>query len=282
MQGSGIGLELPLVRWIGSWLPTDTFKAMFRSQNFLMDYATNAIRGSKSRGDTTNVFAKIIEESGKGEVLDEKDVVCEATGLIVAGSDTTSSTLTYLVWAVLSRPELKAALEEELATLTLGYGDQELEALPLLSAVIEETLRLYGAAPGGLPREVPPAGTTLTGYYVPGGTTVTTQAYTIHRDESVFPNANIFDPYRWLGTSSRNGSPNVALAKTAHHPFGAGSRICLGIHLAQMELRIAAAEFFRSCKGARLAPSTTPQSMELENYFLVTPRSHCCDVLLSP
>lgn len=281
MQGAGIGLELPLIRWIGSWLPIDGCKRMFRSTPFLMTYGTNAIRGSKSRGDTTNVFAKIIEESGKGEVLDEKDVVCEATGLIVAGSDTTSSTLTYLVWAVLSRPELKTALEEELAALPHGYGDQELETLPLLGAVIEETLRLYGAAPGGLPRQVPPAGTTLAGYYISGGTTVTTQAYTIHRDENIFPNASIFDPYRWLDTSSRNETSSSALARIAHHPFGVGSRICLGVHLAQMELRLSAAEFFRNCKGARLAPSTTPQSMEMENFFLVAPRSHRCDVLLS-
>lgn len=281
MQGSGIGLELPLVRWIGSWLPTDTFKSMFRSQDFLMNYATNAIRGSKSRRETSNVFARIIDESGKGEVLDEKDVVCEATGLIVAGSDTTSSTLTYLVWAVLSRPELKAALEQELATLPPRYGDQELEKLPLLGAIIEETLRLYGAAPGGLPREVPPAGATLAGYYIPGGTTVTTQAYTIHRDESIYPNANVFNPHRWLDTSSQNESSSSALAKTANHPFGAGSRVCLGIHLAQMELRLATAEFFRNCRGARLAPSTTPESMEMENFFLVAPRSHRCDVLFS-
>ena len=84
-----------------------------------------------------------------------------------------------------------------------------------------------------------------------------------------------FRPSRWL-----NNEVSVE-AKKAFHPLGAGSRICLGIHLAHMELRLASAEFFRQCKGARLAAETTEASMEMENFFLITPRSHKCDVILS-
>lgn len=281
MQGSGIGVELPLVRRIGSWIPTDTCKQFFRSTPFLMDYGTRAIRGSKDRGDSANIFAKIISESEKGAALDEKDVVLEATALIVAGSDTTGVSLTYLVWAVLSRPELRNALEQELSRLPENYGDQELEELPLLNAVIDETLRLYGAAPGGLPREVPTEGANITGYFIPGGITVTTQAYTIHRNDDIFAHAAEFDPSRWLAMSSEKTTSGEALAKAAYHPFGAGSRVCLGIHLAQMELRLAAAEFFRHCKGAILAPSTTAESMEMENFFLIAPQSHRCNIVFT-
>ena len=67
------------------------------------------------------------------------------------------------------------------------YGDTDLEKLPLLNAVIEETLRLYGAAPAGLPRAVPPGGVTIDEQFIPAGTTVTTQAYTFHRDPALFP-----------------------------------------------------------------------------------------------
>ena len=52
------------------------------------------------------------------------------------------------------------------------------------------------------------------------------------------------------------------------------------MHLAYMELRLASAEFFRQCKGAKLAPETTDASMEMENFFLVTPRAHKCMVVL--
>jgi cytochrome P450 len=280
MQGSGIGVELPLARYIGKWIPTDTCRQFFTSGPFLMKYGTEAIRGSKDRGDTTNIFAKIISEGDKGEGLDESDVVHEATALIVAGSDTTGNSLTYLVWAVLSRPELRKALEEELAYLSDDYRDEHLEQLALLNAVIDETLRLYGAAPGGLPREVPSEGAMIGGYFMPGGTTVTTQAYTIHLDNQAFPRAPEFDPSRWLSEGTGMPASEDSLAKSAYHPFGAGSRVCLGVHLAKMELRLAAAEFFRRCKGATLASTTTAQSMEMENFFLITPKSHKCEIFI--
>lgn len=63
-------------------------------------------------------------------------------------------------------------------------------------------------------------------------------------------------------------------AKKIFHPFGAGSRVCLGMHLAYMELRLATAEFFRECKNIRLAESVTTDSMEMENYFLIAPKGH--------
>lgn len=66
-----------------------------------------------------------------------------------------------------------------------------------------------------------------------------------------------------------------------YSPFGIGSRGCLGVHLAYMELRYATAEFFRTL-GARatLAPSTTEQSMDMENYFLIAPVSHKCEIVI--
>lgn len=53
--------------------------------------------------------------------------------------------------------------------------------------VINEALRLHSAVPSALPRRVPPEGATLGGYYIPGGTTVSTQAYTLHRHRELFP-----------------------------------------------------------------------------------------------
>ena len=152
-----------------------------------MNYAKLAVDNIRTSQGKTNIFANMMAEAEKGEHLDDMDVKVEAQSLIVAGTDTTSVTLTYLVWAVLSRPELQRQLEDEVKDLPDGFRDADVEQLVLLNAVIDETLRLYGAAPGGLPRIVPPKGVTINDTFIPGGTTVTTQAYTYHRNASLFP-----------------------------------------------------------------------------------------------
>lgn len=153
-----------------------------------------AVRNMRQSGENTaNLFTQIVAASeGEQKIsLTDKDVKEEAGNLTVAGSDTTAVTLTYLVWAVLKQPELQSQLEYEVSQLSNDLTNAELEAAPLLNSVIEETLRLYGAAPGALPRVVPSQGTTIGGYHIPGGVEVSTQAYTNHRDPSIFP-----DPLR--------------------------------------------------------------------------------------
>lgn len=68
--------------------------------------------------------------------------------------------------------------------------------------------------------------------------------------------------------------------KAAFLPFGGGSRVCLGLHLAYIELRLAAAMFFRECRGATISDCMTDDMMEFENHFLIAPKSHCCYITL--
>ena len=280
LQGAGIGAELPFMRPILRAIPHPTIQDMFHGATLLRSYAEVAVRNSRQLDSKANVFATIITEAEKGETeqLTDLDVKLEAGGFIVAGSDTTGITLTYLIWAILKRPELQCAVEDEVSKLPETVTDAALEQLPLLNACIEETLRLYGAASGGLPRAVPPGGATLGGYFVPEGTTVTTQAWSLHRDAANFTDPETFDPWRWLPPAVSGMSEQ---SKAAYSPFGAGSRTCVGIHLAGMELRLAAALFFRKMRGARLAEGMTDEVMEVENFFLIVPKGHYCDITLS-
>lgn len=121
------------------------------------------------------------------EGLHPHEIRDEAQGFIVAGSDTTANSLAWLIWLVCGHEDVRTELLSSLNTLPEGYTDEHLRGLPYLAQVIEETLRLYGAAPRELPRTVPKGGSECGGYHIPAGYTVSTQAWTLHRDRNIFP-----------------------------------------------------------------------------------------------
>ncbi|KAF2118511.1 cytochrome P450 [Lophiotrema nucula] len=280
-MGAGIMVEMPLLRLL-RFIPITKVQEVFNANEYILQGAGRAVEMARTRTGETNIFAKVIEDcekEGEGHI-DDMDVRIEAMNVIIAGTDTTGVTLTYLTWAVLQRPELQVALEAEVAQLPKDFKENDLMNLPLLNGVIEETLRLYGAAPSSLPRVVPNGGSKLGGQYIPGGVTVCTQAYTFHRDAAIWTDPLTFNPYRWIGTKDTPAEAQSPDAKLAFHPFGVGSRSCVGIHLARMELRYAVAFFFRECKGIKLGEKTTPESMEFENFFLIAPKAHRCEVTI--
>ncbi|KAI4597191.1 hypothetical protein KJ359_004703 [Pestalotiopsis sp. 9143b] len=189
-KASFIALSFPLLYQVAKRLPILGNAKLFHSHKALLGVGSAAVIKSKETtgSDSANVFAKVLQQGGDGDdtSLSDLDIAVEAASFMVAGTDTTSNTLTYLTWAVLSRPALQTALEDEVGHLEDPFTDEELEKLPLLHAVIEETLRLYGAAPTPLPRIVPAGGAKLGGYYFPGGTQVATQSYTMHRDPDIY------------------------------------------------------------------------------------------------
>jgi cytochrome P450 len=129
------------------------------------------------------LFTKLFG-SGEGGLPDH-EIINEAISFIIAGSDTTATTMTYLVWEVCRNPHIKRSLLLELGGLADNFEHDDLRSLPYLNQVITETLRLYTGVPSGLPR-VSRHGANLGGYWIPAGVTVTTQAYSLHRDPDVF------------------------------------------------------------------------------------------------
>jgi hypothetical protein len=186
-MGAGIMVEMPLLRLL-RFVPITAVQEMFNANDYILAGASRAVEMARSRTGEANIFAKVIEDSDKDGTghIDDMDVRIEAMNIIIAGTDTSGVTLTYLTWAVLQRPDLQRALEAEVRSLPEAFNENDLVALPLLNAVIDETLRLYGAAPSSLPRVVPPGGATLGGRHVPQGVTVDTQAYTFHRDPEIW------------------------------------------------------------------------------------------------
>ena len=106
----------------------------------------------------------------------------------------------------------------------------------------------------------------MMGYALPPGTIVATQAWSMHRDPSVFPSPDTFLPERWLESPSITAEH---LSRMAAHmmPFGTGSRVCGGQNLAQVMLKVAVASFARNF-DVSAPPETHEQSMDIKDSFV--------------
>ena len=174
-------------------LPIKSLRHALKLRDRLASYGVAAIENHQQlvmrSGSSAHqsLFSRFLDPS-KNQDFSVPQISAEASNLIVAGSDTTAVSLTYLIWMLL-RPrsrKVKEKLLAEILPLSPDAPVTTLTQLEYLNAVISEGLRLYGAAPGSLPRVSPTGGAWIGEYYIPEGTSVSAQAYTTHRDESVF------------------------------------------------------------------------------------------------
>ncbi|KAF5009700.1 hypothetical protein FDECE_4109 [Fusarium decemcellulare] len=167
-----------------------------------------------------------------GNEVPEPELCQQSNTLIVAGSETTATCLTGIVFCLLSNQRCREKLSNEVRSRfqsdTEITGDATAD-LKYLSAVIEEGLRIFPPAPFGLPRISP--GATIDGHYIPPGVVVSVDHWTTKHDERYWKDAHSFIPERWIG----EGFGDV---KEASQPFSLGPRACLGINLAYLEMRI--------------------------------------------
>ncbi|RFU77511.1 cytochrome p450 [Trichoderma arundinaceum] len=260
---------------LADYLPIPYFRRPRQSAKNMASYADESITRYRNLldSDPTSVkwtlFTKVFQDNGK-ENLTPKELRANASTYIVAGTDTTAVTLTYLVWSVCRDPKVKARLLEELRALPDDFDSSHLRDQSYLNQVIDETLRLYSGIQSALPRFVPEGGDDIGGYWLPGGTVVCTQAYSMHRNSHVFPEPDEFDPSRWA-------SPTKDM-KDSFMPFGSGARICIGLHLARMELRYAAARFFLTYPEAKVSTleGFSDKDMMPKVFFFVEPTAKRC------
>jgi cytochrome P450 len=166
--------------------------------------------------------------------------------LSVAGSDSTSSALSYTFHHILTHPSVHATLISELRSAFpthLSTSEPptyaELGRLPYLQACIKESLRLTPPATINLPRYVPPGGRVVAGTYFPGGTTVGMSPIPVHLDKETFGvDAGEFVPERWIGGTVTPSGDKLTPEDMMRYwiPFGIGSRSCIGKNVALLEV----------------------------------------------
>lgn len=192
MMVTGIRSEFKPLFNILQYLPVRKVQDILQTRSHINSYWAVVIERlkqhiQKSLDASNSLFARFLDPSRHQTELTDFQFAQEAANLIVAGSDTTSISLTYLTYALL-RPcnkHVRAKLMDEISSVPIDAPAKDILMLPYLKQVIQESLRIYGGGPS-LPREVPPSGATLAGYNIPVGTTVSTQTFTLMRDPQTF------------------------------------------------------------------------------------------------
>ncbi|TGJ78464.1 hypothetical protein E0Z10_g10302 [Xylaria hypoxylon] len=185
-------------------------------------------------GDTgrADFFSHMLQRN----TMSEKEMMSQTPSLIIAGSETTATSLSGTTWFLLKHPECMAKLQEEVRGAFTSVdeitGDSTVN-LRYLHGVIEESLRMFPPIPFSLPRHSP--GAVIDGHYIPEGTVVAVAAMSLPRDPRYWQDAESFRPERWVGDGFND-------QKKASQPFSTGPRGCLGINLAYLEMRLTLAK----------------------------------------
>lgn len=121
-------------------LPLKIFKEVQAGGQQMFKHAQQAIGRYKSAVDSglstkRTLFSNLLKH-GAGD-LTELQIIQEACGYIVAGSDTTAITLTYLVWAVCKNPSIRDKLVAEVQSLPENFSEESVRDLPYLNQVID-------------------------------------------------------------------------------------------------------------------------------------------------
>ncbi|NEX62199.1 cytochrome P450 [Noviherbaspirillum sp. 17J57-3] len=179
-----------------------------------------------------------------------KAVHDECMTAFLAGHETAAATLTWWAWCMAANPEAQTAARREVETILQGRAPaaSDLPSLVYLGQTLQETLRLYPAAPVLLSRRsVRPI--TLGAWQFPARTMFTVPVQLMHHDPRWFPDPLAYRPERFAP-----GAP--AIPRGAFMPFGTGPRVCLGQHLAMAEMTVIAAMFLQ--RFAVTAPAGMP------------------------
>ncbi|KPI38564.1 Pisatin demethylase [Cyphellophora attinorum] len=167
--------------------------------------------------------------------LGEGDVFAIAHGAIFAGSDSTASTMQSFCWNVLNNPDVYRTLMDEILAADMSEMVQYNEAqnLPYFQACLKEAMRLQPAVGLNITRKVPAQGAEIHGTKLPGGVNVAVNGWVLHRDQEVFGvDAEIYNPSRWL-VEDKEKLRNM---DRCMFQFGGGSHVCIGRHLALLEM----------------------------------------------
>lgn len=176
---------------------------------------------------------------------------------IFAGHETTAIQLSYIVYELsrsknqylqsLLKKELDQAFGKPVDSSAIISEFEQVDKLPVLNAILLENSRVHTSIPGAEPRVVNKDNYKISDIKIPKHTIISAQPYSMHRVEAIFPNPDYFIVERWLPKDTETEfefENRFKLQNKYMMPFGKGIRMCLGMHIAQIEMKLAIANIY--------------------------------------
>ncbi|KAK6215662.1 hypothetical protein QIS74_08681 [Colletotrichum tabaci] len=220
-----------------------TYRKLFgSSQHILGKQELDSHIASKRSGKD---FLSAILAAKDAAHLTQEELYSNMTLLLMGGYDSSYVTLSAVFYHLLSKPEHYSRLQSTLRREFASADDITCIAVlqqPLLNACINEALRLVPPINGHGSHRVAAKGTAIEGIWVPAGTLVSADIYTIQRDPKCWAFADEYRPERWLDESNGPGTPFAKDVRTSWRPFALGPRACIGREMALQSIRLAVAK----------------------------------------
>ncbi|XP_001604044.1 cytochrome P450 4C1 [Nasonia vitripennis] len=199
----------------------------------------------------------------------------EVDTFMFAGHDTTSSAISWGLFALANAPEIQAKVHKELQEIFGDSGEtansKQLSELKYLDRVIKEVLRLYPSAPMVSRRLT--HDTVIDNHHVPKGTFVNIHIYQMHHDPKVWKDPETFDPDRFLPENIRSRHPY------SYVPFSAGPRNCIGQKFALLEVKTALTAILRKWQ---ISSVLKPTEIKMIHTFILRPQNESLELYFTP
>ncbi|KAI9095359.1 hypothetical protein K1719_026393 [Acacia pycnantha] len=214
-----------------------------------------------------DVLGSLLCQEDDKTQLGRLDIVHLFGDLLVAGSDTTSSTVEWAMAELLRNPEklekLRNELQQVIGDEDINIEESHITKLPFLWAVLKETLRLHPPAPLLVPRKAL-EDADICGFTVPKNAQILINVWAMGRDSSIWCSPDQFMPERFLESEIDFKGHDFQLI-----PFGAGRRICPGLPLAFRSVNLMLASLIHKYNW-KLADDLQPNEINMEEKFGLT------------
>nr|XP_010934173.1 flavonoid 3'-monooxygenase [Elaeis guineensis] len=240
-----------------SWLDR-VYEAMIEERVRLDGAVGEGGEKGEERKDILSMLLRIRNDGDAEVPLTDANLKGLITDLLVGGTNTTSTTVEWVMAELMHHPDINRRARQELAAVVGGpdaaVEESHVPRLKYLRAVIKEALRLHPVVPLLVPR-VPSEPCVLGGgYLIPAGARVVTNVWAIHTDPWLWDSSAEFRPERFLNEGGGGGGG----AEFRYFPFGAGRRRCAGLALVERMLPLLVATLLHAFEWR------VPEGVELD------------------